>query len=367
MLDSTIATEIISKLAPLTSKIRIIDVSGEVLAQSSLKLGEKACSSKKTVSLNYKGEKLGLIEIYGKTKEIGKNILFAKEISESIIHQKFLLEKIENEEERKDKFVYDLLNNPTVDEDYYTEKAKVLGIEISPLKTLVLIKISDDTPFNKSDTEGKFQITKVKKSIARILNSFYTKSKDNYVAYIGENNFVIIKDLRTNDKGEIFFDLFKKTLGHFYNLLKSDLKVNMTLGVGNFYPQIFGLRESYKEAKLAIKIGSYFGESGVFKISDMGILVPLFLGLKKETLTYSKKAMAKFKNFDLHLPTLETFFDSNMNLTITSKKLKIHRNTLVYRLNRISQKLELDPRNFDDAYKIMLLIFYDRISKEVII
>lgn len=362
MLNSLIAEKIVAKLSPMISDIKITDLSGEVLAQSSPKSLKKG-SEKKSIPLIYKGEKLGYIEIFGKEKEVKKLSLFAKEISEILVHQSSLLERIAQQEERKDKFIYDLLNRSFIDEDHYLEKAKALGVEINSFKTLILVKILGPS-LNNSDFDGKFQIIKIKKGINRVLNSFYTKSKNNYVFYIGENNFGIIKDLRDNEKGEISFELFKKTLNHFFNLLKSDLKIDMALGVGNFHPGILGLRESFKEASLAYQIGCYFGESGVFKISELGIVVPLFLGLSKETLSFSKKAVSNFKNFKNHLSTLETFFNSNMNLTLTSKKLKIHRNTLVYRLNRIAEKLELDPRNFEDAYKIMLLIFYDRLLKE---
>ncbi len=362
MLNSTVANRIVAKLSPLIPEVKVVNLSGEILARgSSEKLGGVRRGLKRSIPLIYKGKKIGFIVISGITQKTKRLTSFVREISEILIHQGSLLEKIEREEERKDKFIYDFLNSPHIDEDYFLEEAKVLGIELNSFKTLILLKILEP-PLNNGDFEGKFKITRIKKGMIRILNSFYTKSKDNYVAYTGENTFIIIKDLRNNEKPEVSFEIFKKTLNHFYNLLKSELKIDLALGVGSFHPGIIGLRKTFKEAKLAYKIGSYFGESGIFKISELGTVVPLFLGLSKETLTFSEKAISKLSSFKNQLSTLETFFGSNMNLTLTSKKLRIHRNTLVYRLNRIAEKLELDPRNFEDAYKIMLLIFYDRLS-----
>ncbi len=343
MLNSTVANRIVAKLSPLIPEVKVVNLSGEILARgSSEKLGGVRRGLKRSIPLIYKGKKIGFIVISGITQKTKRLTSFVREISEILIHQGSLLEKIEREEERKDKFIYDFLNSPHIDEDYFLEEAKVLGIELNSFKTLILLKILEP-PLNNGDFEGKFKITRIKKGMIRILNSFYTKSKD-------------------NEKPEVSFEIFKKTLNHFYNLLKSELKIDLALGVGSFHPGIIGLRKTFKEAKLAYKIGSYFGESGIFKISELGTVVPLFLGLSKETLTFSEKAISKLSSFKNQLSTLETFFGSNMNLTLTSKKLRIHRNTLVYRLNRIAEKLELDPRNFEDAYKIMLLIFYDRLS-----
>ena len=60
--------------------------------------------------------------------------------------------------------------------------------------------------------------------------------------------------------------------------------------------------------------------------------------------------------------TVEVFLDSNMSLTKTSKILKIHRNTLVYRLDKITENLGLDPRNFEDAVQLKLAMLFNQFS-----
>lgn len=84
-------------------------------------------------------------------------------------------------------------------------------------------------------------------------------------------------------------------------------------------------------------------------------------GNSEKKLAFANKIIRKLNNNYESLQTLEAFFNQNLNLTDTSKELKIHRNTVIYRLNQISETLSMDPFCFDDACKIKIALMLKRI------
>jgi carbohydrate diacid regulator len=158
---------------------------------------------------------------------------------------------------------------------------------------------------------------------------------------------------------------FKSTLKSIHEILNEELRTNITLGVGSFHPGVLGLKSSYKEAYLASQLGEQlWGKNQVFNIDDFGVVAPLLSGVNEKNLEFSQNMLSKLSEEDEIVKTIEVFFDSNMSLTKTSKILKIHRNTLVYRLDKITEVLGLDPREFEDAVQIKLALLFNQFARE---
>jgi carbohydrate diacid regulator len=134
-----------------------------------------------------------------------------------------------------------------------------------------------------------------------------------------------------------------------------------TVGVGNYHPGLEGLRQSYQEALSAIELGAQmWDQDRIYHIDDFGVVAPLLSGVDESNIYFSRELLEKLGENSEIIQTLEAFFNFNMSLTQTSKHLNIHRNTLVYRLDRINDTLGLDPRNFDDAVQIKLAILFNK-------
>ena len=144
--------------------------------------------------------------------------------------------------------------------------------------------------------------------------------------------------------------------------LSMEAMVNVRVSYGTIVQELKEVSRSYKEADMALEVGRvFYGERGVLAYNELGIgrlvhqlprsLCEMFL---KEVLAVNATEMFD----DEELVTVYAFFDNNLNISETARKLFIHRNTLVYRLEKIQRKTGLDVRVFEDAltFKIAVMV-----------
>ena len=134
----------------------------------------------------------------------------------------------------------------------------------------------------------------------------------------------------------------------------------MTVGVGRARHTLEELRESYQEARRAIEVGRIFQpESSVYVFSRL-ILERFLMELPQDisayyhSLLFNRKTARLFNEEMLY--TIEMFFKKDLNLSDTARQLYIHRNTLVYRLDKVQRQTGLDLRAFDDAVTFKILM-----------
>jgi len=282
------------------------------------------------------------------------------------MHQTLVLEQIPRQDERLDKFIYDLLNQPQPEWTMLAAEARLFDIELDRPRIAIVIQINDPAltaRFQDPSGDREIRVTRYKFGINRSLNSFYTSSRENVVSYLGSTSFCILKDLISGNDNDLATSLegFKKSLNAIYGILKSELKLPTTVGVGNYHPGLEGLRQSFHEAISAIELGAQTWDTErIYHIDDFGVVAPLLSGVDENNIYFSRELLDRLGENHEIIQTLETFFSFDMSLTRTAETLKIHRNTLVYRLDRITETLGLDPRVFDDAVQIKLAILYNR-------
>ena len=142
--------------------------------------------------------------------------------------------------------------------------------------------------------------------------------------------------------------------------LMSETAHQMTVGIGGIRTSLEEMRESYAEARRAIEVGRIFQpESSIF-VYDRLILERFLMELPQEIsahyhgLLFNRKTQRLFNEEMLY--TIEMFFKKDLNLSDTARQLYIHRNTLVYRLDKVQRQTGLDLRHFDDAVTFKLLM-----------
>ena len=134
----------------------------------------------------------------------------------------------------------------------------------------------------------------------------------------------------------------------------------MTVGIGRSRHTIDELRESYAEAKRAIEVGRIFQpEDSVYVFSKL-ILERFLMELPQDisayyhSLLFNRKTARLFNEEMLY--TIDMFFKKDLNLSDTARQLYIHRNTLVYRLDKVQRQTGLDLRSFEDAVTFKILM-----------
>jgi len=369
MLSQQIADKIRAKVGTLVSQeLKVTAPDGKTLAASPGMPTEQANLIKIpwAIPFSYGGKVVGYIILADEMPNHEEIAPLIRSIAELVMHQSIVLEQIPRQDERLDKFIYDLLNQPQPDWSLLAAEARLFDIELERPRIAIVITIDDpELTTRNQDPSGdrELRLTRYKFGISRALDSFYTSSRENIVSYLGGTSFCILKDLVSDADSDLTssLDHFKKSLNAIYGILKSELKLTTTVGVGNYHPGLEGLRVSYHEARSAIELGAQTWDvDRIYHIDDFGVVAPLLSGVDESNIYFSRELLERLgENIEI-IQTLEAFFDFDMSLTRTADKLGIHRNTLVYRLDRINDTLGLDPRAFDDAVQIKLAILYNR-------
>jgi len=190
-----------------------------------------------------------------------------------------------------------------------------------------------------------------------IKNLFVTKTKD-FVTEIDEKSVILVKDCRDMKKEDELLSLASMIVDNMH----TEAMVKVRVGYGNRVNNLQDIAKSYQEAKMALEVGHiFYAEKEIVSYGQLGIgrliyqlpmtLCEMFI---KEVFTDGIPDV-----FDEEtMITIQKFFENNLNISETARQLYVHRNTLVYRLERLEKIIGLDIRKFDDAmtFKIALMV-----------
>ena len=186
---------------------------------------------------------------------------------------------------------------------------------------------------------------------------FPDKQKD-LVININETDLALVKELRVgNDMKDL-----EKLARSIVDTLHTEYYVNAVIGIGSIVIGLKDLPRSFKEAQIALEVGKVFDtEKIIVTYENLGIArliyqLPTTLCEMFLREIFKKGSISGLDHETLF--TIQKFFENNLNVSETSRKLFVHRNTLVYRLEKIKKLTGLDLREFDDAivFKVALMV-----------
>ena len=190
-----------------------------------------------------------------------------------------------------------------------------------------------------------------------IQNLFPDKNKD-FVFNITESDIVLVKELKSTVDSK---DL-EKLARSIADTLSSEFYTRVNVGIGTSVIGVKDLARSFKEAQMALEVGKVFDTDKVIVSYDNLGIARLIYHLPTtlcETFLHEVFKVGSIDSLDHEtLFTIQKFFENNLNVSETSRKLFVHRNTLVYRLEKIKKLTGLDLREFDHAiiFKIALMV-----------
>lgn len=241
----------------------------------------------------------------------------------------------------KDNFIKNLLLDNLLLVDIYN-RAKKLHIEAGVRRVVYIIE-------TKGSTDSG--------ALEAVRTLFAGKTKD-FVTAVDEKNVILVKELKANEG----YEEIEQTAETILNMLNTEAMVQAKLSYGTIVNEIKEVSRSYKEAKMALDVGKIFYEDkSVVAYNNLGIgrliyqlPLPLCRMFIKEIFT----DVSPDEFDDETITTINKFFENNLNVSETSRQLYIHRNTLVYRLDKLQKSTGLDLRVFDDAitFKIALMV-----------
>lgn len=195
-------------------------------------------------------------------------------------------------------------------------------------------------------------------TVMEILKGMYSSQAGDYITAVDENSVILIKALTENFSEENL----QKTASTIVAMLNTEALLNVRVAYGTVVQEIKDVSKSYKEAKMALDVGKiFYAEKDVASYSALGIgrlIYQLPVNLCKIFVEeiFGENVPNDFDEETLN--TLNKFFENNLNVSETSRQLFVHRNTLVYRIEKIQKATGLDLRSFDDAltFKIALMV-----------
>ncbi len=191
-----------------------------------------------------------------------------------------------------------------------------------------------------------------------VLSGLFPDRLQDFVLSINETDVAVVKQLSDTASAEELEHIAVSI----EDTLKNDLFIKCVIGIGTVSGHLSELADSYKEAQTAIDVGKVFDtEKSIINYENLGIgrliyqlpttLCEIFL-----TEVFKKNSIDALDQETLF--TINKFFENNLNVSETSRKLFVHRNTLVYRLEKIKKLTGLDLRQFDHAivFKVALMV-----------
>ena len=191
-----------------------------------------------------------------------------------------------------------------------------------------------------------------------VLSGMFPDKLQDFVLSINETDIAVVKQISVNTAAE---ELERLALS-MEETLKNELRIRTVIGIGTVAEHLRELADSYKEAQTAIDVGKVFDtERSILNYESLGIGRLIYQLPTTLCDIYLSEVFKKNSIDSLDQETLFTinkFFENNLNVSETSRKLFVHRNTLVYRLEKIKKITGLDLREFDHAivFKVALMV-----------
>lgn len=241
----------------------------------------------------------------------------------------------------RNNFFQNLLLDNLLLVDIYN-RAKKLHVEVTAPRAVFLIE------------------TKMEKDsiVTELLKEMFSSHGGDYITAVDERSVILIKALEENYTQ----DTLSQVANTIADMMNAEAMLNVKVAYGTVVSELKDVSKSYKEAKMALDVGKiFYAEKNVIAYSTLGIgrlIYQLPVNLCRIFIQEIFGDNVPEELDDEMLSTINKFFENNLNVSETSRQLFVHRNTLVYRIEKLQKSTGLDIRTFDDAltFKIALMV-----------
>ena len=241
----------------------------------------------------------------------------------------------------KNRFIQNLILDNMLLVDVYNQ-AKKMKIPIELKRVVFLVEAKNE----------------VENMILDTLKGLYATGTKDFVTAVDEKHVILVRALQTTDD----YPQLEQFARELVDTLNMEAMVSVRIAYGTIIEELKDVSKSYKEADMALEVGRvFYADRSILAYNELGIgrlihqlpssLCEMFLNE-----VFAGNTDTQFE--DEELITVYTFFNNNLNISETARQLYVHRNTLVYRLEKIQKKTGLDVRVFEDAltFKIAMMV-----------
>lgn len=349
MLSNQIIQKSIDELSKITKiDISVYETSGKMIVTTSPETGIE-----KSIVASFSNSMADTREINGinlfRVQDEGKDIYILStsgEKQQAYMTGRIAVSQLEalmiayKEKYDRNNFFQNLILDNLLLVDIYN-RAKKLHLEIEAKRVVYVV----ETAFQEDVTA------------IELLRGLFTSHNGDFVVSVDEKNIVLIKNLEDTSEEAIVH-----SANVIVDMLNTEAMMNVRVAYGNVVNELREVSKSYKEAKMALDVGKiFYAEKNVIGYGKLGI------GRLIYQLPVNLCEMFMKEIFGIDIPvqideeiltTVLKFFENSLNISETARQLYIHRNTLVYRIEKVQKETGLDIRNFEDAltFKIALMV-----------
>ena len=241
----------------------------------------------------------------------------------------------------RNNFFQNLLLDNMLLVDIYN-RAKKLHIEAVARRAVFLIETDRDK--DSAATE--------------LLNGMFSAQVGDYITAVDESSVILIKELEEDED----YSKMDQVANTIVDMMNTEAMTNVRVAYGTIVNELKEVSKSYKEAKMALDVGKiFYAEKKVTAYNTLGIgrlIYQLPINLCRIFIDEIFGSNVPGELDEETLTTINKFFENNLNVSETSRQLYVHRNTLVYRIEKLEASTGLDIRTFEDAltFKIALMV-----------
>lgn len=242
----------------------------------------------------------------------------------------------------RNNFFQNLLMDNLLLVDMYN-RAKKLHIEVAVSRVVVLV----ETGAEKDS------------GAAELLHGMFSVQSGDFITAVDENNVILIKSLKPGEG----YEEIERIAQTIVDMMSTEAMLNVRVAYGTIVQELKDVSKSYKEAMVAMDVGKiFYVEKKVNAYGNLGIGRLIYQLPANLCRIFIDEIFGDNNpgDFDEEIvTTVNKFFDNNLNVSETSRQLFVHRNTLVYRVEKLQKITGLDVRTFDDAltFKIAMMVY----------
>lgn len=272
-------------------------------------------------------------------------IVVCKDLSDHVMIAKIAVKQLQSllvayrEKIDKNNFFQNLLLDNLLLVDVYN-RAKKLHLEISARRAVILIEVKNDS------------------GTLEMLKNIFSPQYGDFVTSVDEQNLIVIKQLEADESYNDLMDISQTIKG----MLNTEIMVNGKISYGTIVSELKDVSKSYKEAKMALDVGKiFYADKDVVAYNTLGIgrlIYQLPVNLCQMFIDEIFGENVPEELDEEMLNTIDIFMENSLNVSETARQLYVHRNTLLYRLEKLQETTGLNIRVFDDALtlKIALMV-----------
>ncbi|MFL5734572.1 MAG: PucR family transcriptional regulator [Chloroflexia bacterium] len=321
----------------------------------------------------------------------------AQMLVELMINQMMATAHLHDRYELKSKFIYDLLHESLTDEADISREGEILGMDFTRTRAVLLIE-ADYVASLSTSRSRETREERIQRRAQLVITSvvrFFRLPSDAICAYIGEGQIAVLKASSTQDlapwvqspqtdpddkvsglngsrKGRAGglerndalsrpswanLTALKNASGALLAQLQRDTNAPVSIGVGRYHPGILGLAASYRDARAALSLGRLFqGHNRVHCLDEVKSAAFVGISDRDTKADLAKHMLSPLEQEPELIETVKVFLEENCSPSAAAIRLSVHRNTLLYRLNKVRLLTGLDPHSFQDAVQIYLAL-----------